>query len=124
MDIDIGKIIREARQREHLTQYKLAEMLNVDPSTVCRWENNEKIPSGDTLIKLTKILNIIPELFPGYNKVEQSSEIPLMLQQELEKLWKDNEKLWQVVRLLERTLLDRKEEQIMAGEGKTRFPIT
>ena len=110
MDLDIGKIIKEGRQQKRFTQYQLAEMVGVDPSTVSRWENNEKTPSGDTLIKMANLLNIVPELFPGYDRVPKTSDIPLPVHQELERLWRDNEKLWQVIRLLERTVFDRKDQ--------------
>jgi transcriptional regulator with XRE-family HTH domain len=105
MDTDIGKLIKEGRRKKGLTQHKLAEMLKVDTSSISRWESNEKVPSGDTLIKLAILLNIVPDLFPDYDKIKQQpSESSLVGKEELEKVWEDNKKLWQVIRFLEASL--------------------
>ena len=105
MDIDIGKLIREGRRKKGLTQHKLAEILKVDTSSVSRWENNEKIPSGDTLINLAILLNLVSDLFPDYNKTQQqASEASVVRKEELERVWEDNKKLWQVIRCLEVSL--------------------
>lgn len=104
MDINIGNLIRQGRLKKGLTQHKLAEVLHVDSSSVSRWENNEKIPSGDTLIELVILLELVPELFPGFHKTQPSAEIPAALHEQFEKVWQDNKKLWQVIRLLEGNL--------------------
>lgn len=51
----IGDNIRKARGR--IKQSELADMLNVDVSTVSRWENGKNIPSADTLQKIAAVLN-------------------------------------------------------------------
>ena len=47
--------IKKARGR--IKQSELAEMLNVDVSTVSRWENGKNIPSGKVLQNIASALN-------------------------------------------------------------------
>ena len=51
----IGDNIRKARGR--IKQSELADMLNVDVSTVSRWENGKNVPSGETLQRIAAALN-------------------------------------------------------------------
>lgn len=58
------KAIRKMRRARGLTQAKLAEALDVDTSTVTKWETGEAKPRADKLPLLAKILGCsIDELF-------------------------------------------------------------
>lgn len=58
------KVIRKMRLARGLTQAKLAEALDVDTSTVTKWETGEAKPRADKLPLLAKILGCsIDELF-------------------------------------------------------------
>jgi putative HTH-type transcriptional regulator len=49
---------------ENLTQIELAKMLNVDRSTVAKWETGGALPTADKLPKIAKALNCkIDDLF-------------------------------------------------------------
>ena len=50
--------IKRARINKGMTQKELAEMLFVDPSLVCRWENGEREIPLVTLVKIMDILEI------------------------------------------------------------------
>ena len=57
-------IIIELRKRAGLTQLNLAEHLNVDRSTVDKWESGEVMPTADKLPRIAKILGCtIDDLF-------------------------------------------------------------
>ena len=59
-------IIAELRKKAGMTQLKLSEFLNVDRSTVAKWESGEAKPTADKLPKIAKILNCkIDDLFRG-----------------------------------------------------------
>ena len=49
-------VLKKLRKDKHLTQTKLAEMLNVDPSLISKWESADSAPNIDTLLKLCEIL--------------------------------------------------------------------
>lgn len=54
----IGEVLKRARERKGLTQKRLAEMLYVDPSLVCRWEKKQRRIMADELITILEILEM------------------------------------------------------------------
>ena len=64
--IKIGKFIQQKRKESGLTQYELAERLNVSDRAISKWENGNCIPDASNIQELCKILNItINNLFSG-----------------------------------------------------------
>ena len=60
----IGRRIKEARLKQNLTQEKLAELVELDTSSISHIENGKYYPSAENLEKLLKVLNVTPsELF-------------------------------------------------------------
>jgi len=53
---NIGKLIREWRQRRGLTQWRLATLLDVDVKTVQRWEAGRHKPCKWVLPSLLRLL--------------------------------------------------------------------
>ena len=47
--------IKQLRENANLTQQQLSENLNVDRSTVAKWETGEAMPRADKLPELAKI---------------------------------------------------------------------
>lgn len=47
-----------ARVNAELTQSQVAEIMNVDRSTIRRWEKNKKIPNFDEIKKLSEVYHI------------------------------------------------------------------
>lgn len=67
--VDLANIIRLGRAKKNISQTELAKRLGIAASAISYWESGEKIPSGDSLLKLIEELDLIPELFPGYVKI-------------------------------------------------------
>ncbi|HHW03113.1 MAG TPA: helix-turn-helix transcriptional regulator [Thermoanaerobacterales bacterium] len=55
---DIGKKIRQIRQKQNLTQEELGEKANLHYSYIGQMERGDKIPSLKTLNKIAKALNV------------------------------------------------------------------
>lgn len=57
--------IKELREERNWTQAQLAKLLDVQPSTVFRWENGEREPSPEEMYKLRRLfgLTMYAELF-------------------------------------------------------------
>lgn len=53
-----GQIIRQRRKDIGLSQSELAEKLNVQNTTISRWETGEGYPDISILLQLTKILKV------------------------------------------------------------------
>lgn len=58
MDINVKEIIKEGRKEKGYTQTELANLLNVSPKAISRWETGNGMPDTDMLIKLSKILEV------------------------------------------------------------------
>ena len=49
--------IRSIRLNKKITQNEIARLLEIDRSTVTKWESGESLPRADKLPELAKILN-------------------------------------------------------------------
>lgn len=62
--IELGKLLKLARQQKELTQEQLAETLSVTTSAISKWENGKNLPDSDMLLKLALALELtIEDLF-------------------------------------------------------------
>lgn len=55
---DMGKVIKEQRMLQKMTQEQVAYALNVSSVTVGRWENNYKTPSLEHMVGLAVLFNV------------------------------------------------------------------
>ena len=53
----IGELIKQARQKQNLTQQELATKLGIHKSNVSKMERNVKSMRIDTMMKVLKVLN-------------------------------------------------------------------
>lgn len=61
-----GKIIKELREKEHLTQLELANVINVSDKTISKWETGKGLPDITLIEPLSKALKVsIIELMHG-----------------------------------------------------------
>ena len=56
--MNLGERLKKARVANGITQKQFAEMMYVDPSLVCRWENMERRISAEELIEILEILEM------------------------------------------------------------------
>ena len=77
-----GKRLKEVRKSRHLTQERLAEIINIDTKQVCRIENGSCFTTFETLQKISTALSIsLYELFNYEHKkskdilIEEINEI-------------------------------------------------
>lgn len=82
----LGKRIRELRKKRGLKQEQLAEMIGVEPASICNIENAYNYPSFQNLEKITCALGVdFMEIF-NYNHHKE----PLDLLLEINKILKNN----------------------------------
>jgi transcriptional regulator with XRE-family HTH domain len=48
--------IRQVRERAQLSQSEFGEALGVQPATISRWENGQRVPRGRVAERLTHLL--------------------------------------------------------------------
>lgn len=73
----VGKLIKEAREKNNLTIKELAWKINnpkVNPNTIKNWENGFDYPDLDMIYELAKILDLNPnELLNLKNKIHEQT---------------------------------------------------
>ena len=67
MDNYFMKNIKYVREKRGLSQSKLAEMIDVNQTTIARWEDENRIPTIDKAIQVSNILNIPLDILVGKN---------------------------------------------------------
>ncbi len=67
---DLGNRIREARQRERLTQAEVAGHIGVNPHSVYYWESGGLKPSSEHLVELASLLHVSIDWLLGVRAVE------------------------------------------------------
>ncbi len=75
-DYNFGNFLCMLREQKGMTQAEIAQLLNVTPAAVSKWENGESKPRTDTLFQLAEILGVTAqELIAGrYIEKESSDE--------------------------------------------------
>lgn len=82
----LGKRLRELRKRKGINQEKLAELINVDPTTISNIENGKNYPS---MINLENLLAVLDSSFLDAFDFEHKNTNTDLLTQINQKL-KDN----------------------------------
>ena len=71
MEMTIGKRIAALRREKNLKQDDLAQMLEVSPQAVSKWENDQTCPDISLLPKLAKTLGVsVDELLSGKQELQ------------------------------------------------------
>lgn len=70
--IELGKLLKLARQQKGLTQEHLAGTLSVTTSAISKWENGKNLPDSDMLLKLALTLGLsIEDLYYPEKTIER-----------------------------------------------------
>lgn len=72
MNIEIGKKIRELRDRRHVTQEQLAVFLRVTPQAVSRWESQYSYPDIEFLPAIADYFSVTTDELLGVRKDERA----------------------------------------------------
>lgn len=65
---------KELRKAKNLTQVEFAEKMNVDQSTVSKWEKDKAIPDIQTLYQLANFFNVSVDYILGKDNNPPSSQ--------------------------------------------------
>lgn len=72
--MQFGEKLKALRSQKGMTQKELAEIINISPQAVSRWENNEVEPSLETLRRLAEIFDVsMDDLFGTEKKSKQET---------------------------------------------------
>ena len=84
----LGKRLRDLRKRKGISQEKLAELINVDPTTISNIENGKNYPS---LINLENLLDVLESSFLEASDFNHKNDQKNLIN-EITEILKDNPK--------------------------------
>ena len=77
MELTLGKRIAALRKQKDLRQDDIAQLLDVSPQAVSKWENDQTCPDIGLLPKLAQILGVTTdELLSGKQELQQVRVLP------------------------------------------------
>lgn len=68
-----GKYLRKLRKSKGISQAKMAELLDVDLSTIGKWEIHNVTPSGKRLLELSRILDVSVDMLMGSSESDSET---------------------------------------------------
>ena len=86
MDIKISENIKRLRKAKKITQEELAEIFNVTPAAVSKWENNETYPDITLLFPLSHFFGVSIDELMGYDYMLIEKEIK-KVKEEIHNAW-------------------------------------
>lgn len=75
MGTTLGKNIKIYRKNKGLTQEELADLLNVTPQAVSKWESENGLPDVSMLIPLAQALGVSTDALLGYDSLSEQEEL-------------------------------------------------
>ena len=60
-----GERLKEIREERGVSMSELARQMGTSQQNISRWEKGERVPSGETLIKLADFLNVSIDYLVG-----------------------------------------------------------
>lgn len=86
MNIKISENIKRLRKAKKITQEELAEIFNVTPAAVSKWENNETYPDITLLFPLSHFFGVSIDELMGYDYMVIEEEIK-RVKEEIHNTW-------------------------------------
>lgn len=71
--MDVGAKIKKIRKEKGVSQERLAEKMQVAPSTIARWEKGKTQPNGEQLKALCEIFDVPLQYFFGEESMRESA---------------------------------------------------
>jgi len=68
MAVLFGETIRELRTKRKMTQKELSERLDISRPMISAYENEDRQPSHETLLKMSGIFNVSMDVLYGLNQ--------------------------------------------------------
>lgn len=69
------KRLKELRQKRNITQWQLAEGLNLSPSSITMYENGRRLPDIPTIINIAKYFNVSVDYLIGNSDIPNTNII-------------------------------------------------
>lgn len=101
MDNSLGNNIRTFRKNKGLTQEELADLLNVTPQAVSRWESAVGMPDVSMLIPLAQTLGVSTDALLGYDMIREDDEVTQRIKDTVSGMWDDKDRAGSKLKICE-----------------------
>ncbi len=81
MGTTLGRNIKEFRKNRGLTQEELANLLNITPQAVSKWESEAGLPDVSMIIPLAQILNVSTDALLGYDTLSENDAVAARIEE-------------------------------------------
>jgi transcriptional regulator with XRE-family HTH domain len=92
MNNDLGNNIRNFRKNKGLTQEELADLLNITPQAVSRWESTAGMPDVSMLIPLAQTLGVSTDALLGYDMIREDREVTSRIRETVKNMFDENDR--------------------------------
>ncbi len=70
-----GQRLRLLREEKKMVQKEIADLLNVSQSTIGKYENDQRTPSPDAIIKLAVFFKVSTDYLLGHSDIRNPFEV-------------------------------------------------
>ena len=81
--VDFGSKLKTLRKESGMTQSELAQRLNITKAVVSYYENQERTPSPDVLIRLADVFNVSTDYLLGRTSTMKTIDISGLNEEEI-----------------------------------------
>lgn len=92
MSTTLGKNIKTFRKNKGFTQEELADLLNITPQAVSKWESENGLPDVSMLIPLAKVLGVSTDSLLGYDSILENDEVTARIKDAVQSLKLSNDR--------------------------------
>lgn len=75
MGSTLGRNIKTYRKNKGFTQEELAELLNITPQAISKWESESGLPDVSMIIPLAQVLGVSTDALLGYDSISENEEV-------------------------------------------------
>ena len=75
MGSTLGRNIKTYRKNKGFTQEELAELLNITPQAISKWESESGLPDISMIIPLAQVLGVSTDALLGYDSISENEEV-------------------------------------------------
>ena len=90
----LGQTIRKLRKEADMTQERLAELLNVFPQAVSRWETDSAMPDIVLLAPIANLFNVTTDSLLGVDIERKDEKINEIIKRANEAMCQNNNDRW------------------------------
>ena len=81
-----GAVIKELREKHHLTQAELAEKIGVTAQAISKWENESGMPDLSQIVPLAHVFGVSTDTILGTGDIKRNEDISEIMRRAQSKL--------------------------------------